>query len=159
MYGLSFKNHPDLRRILTDYDFKGYPLRKDFPLTGHNEVRYSENKKKVQNRDHTKRRNPKMSAPTFSPHMIFLNVSYGIFVSYFHTFVPYFESKTPMPPSTLPSKLHTESMHRLYILNTQELKTPTYRPHLITHDAHHHAGRETTINFTWQKPIPDARNS
>tara|TARA_B110001454_G_C12592512_1_gene380827 strand:- start:194 stop:787 length:594 start_codon:yes stop_codon:yes gene_type:complete len=47
MYGLSFKDHPDLRRILTDYGFQGYPLRKDFPLTGHTEVRYSESKKKV----------------------------------------------------------------------------------------------------------------
>jgi NADH-quinone oxidoreductase subunit C len=47
MYGLSFQNHPDLRRILTDYGFQGYPLRKDFPLTGHTEVRYSESKKKV----------------------------------------------------------------------------------------------------------------
>jgi len=47
MYGVKFKNHPDLRRILTDYGFEGYPLRKDFPLTGHNEVRYSEDKKKV----------------------------------------------------------------------------------------------------------------
>ena len=47
MYGLKFKNHPDLRRILTDYGFQGHPLRKDFPLTGHNEVRYSEEKKKV----------------------------------------------------------------------------------------------------------------
>ena len=47
MYGISFKNHPDLRRILTDYGFEGYPLRKDFPLTGHTEVRYSEDKKKV----------------------------------------------------------------------------------------------------------------
>ena len=40
MYGVEFKDHPDLRRILTDYGFKGHPLRKDFPLTGHNEVRY-----------------------------------------------------------------------------------------------------------------------
>jgi len=47
MYGINFKDHPDLRRILTDYGFEGYPLRKDFPLTGHNEVRYSEDKKKV----------------------------------------------------------------------------------------------------------------
>jgi len=47
MYGVSFKDHPDLRRILTDYGFKGYPLRKDFPLTGHTEVRYSEEHKKV----------------------------------------------------------------------------------------------------------------
>ena len=47
MYGISFKDHPDLRRILTDYGFKGYPLRKDFPLTGHTQVRYSEDKKKV----------------------------------------------------------------------------------------------------------------
>ena len=47
MYGVSFNDHPDLRRILTDYGFEGYPLRKDFPLTGHTEVRYSEDKKKV----------------------------------------------------------------------------------------------------------------
>ena len=47
MYGISFKEHPDLRRILTDYGFKGYPLRKDFPLTGHSQVRYSEDRKKV----------------------------------------------------------------------------------------------------------------
>ena len=47
MYGIKFKDHPDLRRILTDYGFEGYPLRKDFPLTGHNEVRYSEDEKKV----------------------------------------------------------------------------------------------------------------
>ena len=47
MYGIKFKNHPDLRRILTDYNFKGFPLRKDFPLTGFNEVRYSEKDIKV----------------------------------------------------------------------------------------------------------------
>ncbi len=47
MYGIKFNNHPDLRRILTDYGFEGHPLRKDFPLTGHNEVRYSEDEKKV----------------------------------------------------------------------------------------------------------------
>ena len=46
MYGIDFDNHPDLRRILTDYNFKGHPLRKDFPLTGFDEVRYSEKKKK-----------------------------------------------------------------------------------------------------------------
>ena len=47
MYCIKFINHPDLRRILTDYNFKGHPLRKDFPLTGFNEVRYSEKDKKV----------------------------------------------------------------------------------------------------------------
>ncbi len=47
MYGIKFVNHPDLRRILTDYEFKGHPLRKDFPLTGFTEVRYSEKDKKV----------------------------------------------------------------------------------------------------------------
>ena len=47
MYGVKIKNHPDLRRILTDYGFEGHPLRKDFPLTGHEEVRYSEDQKKV----------------------------------------------------------------------------------------------------------------
>ena len=49
MYGVKFKDHPDLRRILTDYGFEGHPLRKDFPLTGHTEVRYSEDLKKVIN--------------------------------------------------------------------------------------------------------------
>ncbi len=47
MYGVNFKDHPDLRRILTDYNFEGHPLRKDFPLTGFTEVRYSEDQKKV----------------------------------------------------------------------------------------------------------------
>ena len=47
MYGIDFQDHPDRRRILTDYEFEGYPLRKDFPITGHKEVRYSEEKKKV----------------------------------------------------------------------------------------------------------------
>ena len=47
MYGIKFKDHPDLRRILTDYNFEGYPLRKEFPLTGHKEVRYNEDEKKV----------------------------------------------------------------------------------------------------------------
>jgi NADH-quinone oxidoreductase subunit C len=47
MYGILFSGHPDLRRILTDYGFEGYPLRKDFPLTGHVEVRYDNQEKRV----------------------------------------------------------------------------------------------------------------
>lgn len=47
MYGILFSGHPDLRRLLTDYGFEGYPLRKDFPLTGHVEVRYDDDAKKV----------------------------------------------------------------------------------------------------------------
>jgi len=47
MYGIQFADHPDLRRILTDYGFEGYPLRKDFPLTGHTEVRYDDLEKRV----------------------------------------------------------------------------------------------------------------
>ncbi|MBI3676576.1 MAG: NADH-quinone oxidoreductase subunit C [Proteobacteria bacterium] len=47
MYGVSFTDHPDLRRILTDYGFSGYPLRKDFPLTGYVEVRYDDEQKRV----------------------------------------------------------------------------------------------------------------
>ena len=47
MYGVMFSDHPDLRRILTDYGFEGHPLRKDFPMTGFVEVRYSEEEKRV----------------------------------------------------------------------------------------------------------------
>ncbi len=47
MFGIFFCNHPDLRRILTDYGFQGHPLRKDFPLSGHVEVRYSEEEGRV----------------------------------------------------------------------------------------------------------------
>jgi len=47
LYGVYFDNHPDLRRILTDYGFEGHPMRKDFPLSGHVEVRYDESKKRV----------------------------------------------------------------------------------------------------------------
>lgn len=47
MFGILFSNHPDLRRILTDYGFRGHPLRKDFPTTGYTEVRYDEAKKRV----------------------------------------------------------------------------------------------------------------
>ena len=47
MFGVYFLNHPDLRRILTDYGFEGYPLRKDFPLSGYTQVRYDEELKRV----------------------------------------------------------------------------------------------------------------
>ena len=47
LFGISFSRHPDLRRILTDYDFDGYPLRKDFPMTGFTQVRYDEEQKKI----------------------------------------------------------------------------------------------------------------
>lgn len=47
LFGIKFNNHPDLRRIMTDYNFEGHPLRKDFPLTGHSEVRYDDLEKKV----------------------------------------------------------------------------------------------------------------
>ncbi len=47
LYGIYFSNHPDLRRILTDYGFEGHPLRKDFPLTGYVEVRYDDEQKRV----------------------------------------------------------------------------------------------------------------
>ena len=47
MYGILFSGHPDLRRLLTDYGFEGYPLRKDFPLTGYKEVRYDDEQKRV----------------------------------------------------------------------------------------------------------------
>tara|TARA_B100000989_G_scaffold132741_1_gene98580 strand:+ start:1297 stop:1956 length:660 start_codon:yes stop_codon:yes gene_type:complete len=49
MFGIFFSGHPDLRRLLTDYGFEGHPLRKDFPLTGHVEVRYDDNQRRVVN--------------------------------------------------------------------------------------------------------------
>ncbi|MES1915795.1 MAG: NADH dehydrogenase [ubiquinone] iron-sulfur protein 3 [Cercozoa sp. M6MM] len=47
MFGVFFRNHPDLRRVLTDYGFDGHPQRKDFPLTGYEEVRYDDSKGRV----------------------------------------------------------------------------------------------------------------
>ena len=47
MFGIPFKNHPDLRRLLTDYGFSGFPLRKDFPLTGYTELRYDDEEKRI----------------------------------------------------------------------------------------------------------------
>lgn len=47
MFGIFFKNHPDLRRILTDYGFEGFPFRKDFPLSGYVELRYDSEKRVV----------------------------------------------------------------------------------------------------------------
>lgn len=47
LFGIAFRNHPNLQRIMNDYNFQGHPLRKDFPLTGYEEVRYDENLKKV----------------------------------------------------------------------------------------------------------------
>jgi NADH dehydrogenase (ubiquinone) Fe-S protein 3 len=47
LFGIYFQNHPDLRRILTDYGFEGYPMRKDFPLSGYVEVRYDQTKKRI----------------------------------------------------------------------------------------------------------------
>ena len=49
MYGVKFKDHPDLRRILTDYEFEGHPLRKDFPLSGFTQVKYDDWEKRVVN--------------------------------------------------------------------------------------------------------------